>query len=61
VGGGGRETVLVKVSIAASKHHDQNNLGRKGFIYLMLLYHHCSSLKKVKTGNPTELEPGGRS
>jgi hypothetical protein len=27
----------------------------------MLLYHHCSSLKKVKTGNPTELEPGGRS
>ena len=31
-----RYTVLVRVTIAVMKHHDQSNLGRKGFIGL-----HC--------------------
>jgi hypothetical protein len=37
--------VLVKVTIAAVKHYDESNLGRKGLIQLTLPYHN-SSLKK---------------
>jgi hypothetical protein len=39
----------LRVSIAAMKPHDQNNWGRKGFIWLTLP-HHCSSSKEVRTG-----------
>ena len=42
-------SVLVRVTIAMMKHHDQNNLERKGFIWLTFP-HHCSSSKKVGTG-----------
>jgi hypothetical protein len=40
--------VLVRVTVAVMKHHDQNNLGREEFIWLMLPYHSSSS-KKVRT------------
>jgi hypothetical protein len=30
-----------------NKHHDQSNLGRKGFIWLICLGHNC--LKKART------------
>jgi hypothetical protein len=53
-------SVLVKVTIAVMKHHDQNNLGRKGFIWLTLP-HHCSSWKEVGTGTKTGQESRGRS
>jgi hypothetical protein len=42
-------SVLLMASIVVTKHHDQNNLGREGFIWLTFPYH-CSSLKKVRTG-----------
>jgi hypothetical protein len=29
------------------KHHEQRNLERRGFVWLMLL-HHCSSLEEVE-------------
>ena len=53
-------TVLVRVTIAVMKHHDQGNLGKKGFIQLTLPYH-CSSSKEVRTGTQTWQEPAGRS
>ena len=31
------------------KHHDQRDLGRKGFIWLQLP-NHCLSLKEIRTG-----------
>jgi hypothetical protein len=37
--------VSVRVTIAVMKHHDQNNLGRKGFVWLTFPYH-CSTLRK---------------
>jgi hypothetical protein len=53
--------VLVRVSAAARKHHDQKNkLGRKGFIHLTLPYC-CLSTKEVRTGTQSGQEPGGRS
>jgi hypothetical protein len=42
---------LVRVAIAEMKHHDQRNMGRKGF---------SSSLKEIRTGTPTGQNPGGR-
>jgi hypothetical protein len=50
--------VSVRVTIAVTKHHDQNNLGRKGFIRLTLP-HHCSSSKESRTGTQAGQEPGG--
>jgi hypothetical protein len=41
--------VLVRVSVAATKHHDQNNLERKGFVWLTLS-HSCSSSKEARIG-----------
>jgi hypothetical protein len=43
--------VLLRVTIAVLKNHDQNSLGREGFIWLTLP-HHCSSWK---------YGPGGRN
>ena len=53
--------LLVKVSIAVRKHHNQKSkLGRKGFIGLTLPP--CgSSLKEVRTGTQIGQEPRGRS
>ena len=48
------------VSIAMMEHHDQSNIGKKGFIWLTLL-HHSSSSKAVRTGTQTGQEPRGRS
>jgi hypothetical protein len=39
--------------VIKKKHHDQSNLGRKGFIQFLLPYY-SSSLKKVKKGSQTE-------
>ena len=52
--------VLGRVSIAATKHSDQSNLKRKGFIRLTLPQH-CSSSKEVRTGTHPGQDPGGRS
>jgi hypothetical protein len=49
---------LVKVSVAAMKHHDQN--ARKGLIQLSLP-HSCSSPKEIRAGTQTGQEPEGRS
>lgn len=49
--------VSVDVAIAGTKHHDQN-LGRKGFMWLHILSH--SPLRAAKAGTPTRnLEAGG--
>ena len=42
------------------KGHDQSSLGREGFVWLMLP-HHSSSLKEVRTGTQAGQEPKGRS
>lgn len=52
--------VLVRVTIAVFKYHDQSKLGRRGFIQL-ILPHHSSSSKEVKTGTQSRQEPGDRS
>ena len=52
--------VFIWVSVAVMKHHEQSNLGRKGFLWLALPQH-CSSSKEVKTGTQVGQEPGGRS
>jgi hypothetical protein len=50
--------VLVRVSVAVMKHHDQSNLGRKGFI-LLTLPHHSPLLKEAKAGTQgMKLEAG---
>jgi hypothetical protein len=54
-----KPSVLVKVTVVL-KHHHQSNFGREGFIWLMLP-HHCSSLKEVRTGTQTGQAPEGRS
>jgi hypothetical protein len=51
--------ILVWVSVAMEKHHDQSNLGRKGFSQLKLP-DHSSSSKEVRTGTQTMQEPGGK-
>lgn len=53
-------TACLRVAIAVMKHYDQKHLGRKGFIVLMIP-HHCSSSKKIRTGTQAWQEPGGRS
>jgi hypothetical protein len=40
--------------------YNQNYLGKKEFIWLILLYR-CSSLKEVRIGTQTGQEAGGRS
>jgi uncharacterized protein (DUF305 family) len=54
------EDVLVRVTSAVMKHHDQSNLRRKEFIQLMIP-HHSSSSKEVRTGTQAGQEPGGRN
>ena len=53
-------TVLVRVSTAMTKHHEQSKPKRKGFIWLTLP-HHSLSLKEVKTRTQTRQEPGGKN
>ena len=50
----------LRVFIAMMKHHDKKQVGKKGFMLLILLYH-CSRLKEVRTGIQIRQEPGGRS
>jgi hypothetical protein len=53
-------SVLVNITIALMKLHDQRNLRRKGFICLTSLYHSSSS-KEVRTETQVKQKPGGRS
>ena len=46
----------LKVFTAVMKYHDQSNVVRKGFIWLMFP-HLCSSLWEVRTGTQTGQEP----
>lgn len=52
--------VLVRITIAMMKNHDQSNMERKGFICLTFP-HLSSSLKEVRTRIQTGHQPGGRS
>jgi hypothetical protein len=53
-------TVLVRVDISVIKHHEQSNLGKKGFIWFPLP--HCSPSLEVRTGTQTgqDLEAGAQ-
>ena len=51
--------ILVRVSIAAVKHHDQKQVG-EGSVYVTYTSHHNSS-KKARTATQAGQEPGGRS
>jgi hypothetical protein len=53
-------SILVGATIGVIKHCDQSNLERKGLIWL-LLPHHSSSSKEVRTGTEAGQKPGGRS
>lgn len=53
-------TVLVMVTVAVKKHHDQSKSGRKAFIQFTLLHHNPSS-KEFKTETQREQEPVVRS
>ena len=53
-------SVLVRVSIAVLKHHDQSNLGRKGFTSRTILCNSSSS-KEVRARTQTGQESGSRS
>lgn len=51
------QCILVRVSVAAMKHHDQKSKkGGDGLIWLTFLYC-CSSLKEVRAGTQTGQEP----
>jgi hypothetical protein len=52
--------IIVRVTNTVIKHHEQINLGRKGFIRHSLPTH-CSSLKEVRKGTETWQEPGSGS
>ena len=54
-------TVLVRVTIAVIKHHDQSNLGGKGFNWLLMLPNHSSLPKEDRTRTQTGRKPGGRN
>jgi len=43
-------TVLVRVTIAASQHHDQSNLERKGLFGLYITVHWKKSGQELKHG-----------
>lgn len=55
-----KPAVLVKVTVTMMKHHDKSNLGRGELIWLSLP-HCCASLKKVRTGTPTQQKPAHRN
>lgn len=42
--------VLVRVTVAVIKHHDQNDLRIK-WLFLDILSYHCFSLKEVRIGS----------
>ena len=50
----------VGIIIAVIQHFDQSNLGRKGFIWLVVP-HLSQSLKEVRAGTQTGQESGGKS
>lgn len=52
--------LVLRVTIPVMKHHDKKGkLRRKGFSWLV--FPHCSSLMKGKTGTQAEEEPEGRN
>jgi hypothetical protein len=51
-----RDGVLVGVTIAVMKHHDQSNLRRKGLISLIVLYNSSLSIA-VKGSNSSRAGP----
>jgi hypothetical protein len=49
------------VIIAVMKHHNQSNLGKKGFfccccLFWLMLSHHSLSSKEIRTGTQAEQE-----
>ena len=50
----------VGIIIAVIQHFDQSNLGRKGFIWLVVP-HLSQSLKEIRPGTQSGQEPGGKS
>ena len=50
----------VMVTVAVLKHNNQQNLGRKEFIWFKFPYH-CLSPMEVRTGTQAGQEAGGRS
>jgi hypothetical protein len=59
-GRGKKIAILVRVTIAATKHLIQRNLGIKGFVWLTCP-RHSPSLKEVGNSTQSGQEPGGRS
>ena len=53
-------SVLCRAALAVKKLHEPNQLGDRGFIWLMCP-HHSPSLVDVRAGTQTGKEPGGRS
>ena len=53
--------ILVKVTIAVIKDHNQSNLGRKVFMWLTFIFTSLVLIREVRTGTQTGQEPGGRS
>ena len=56
----GGDGVLVRISIAVMKHHDQGQIREKVFIWLTPS-HHDPLLKAVRTGTQAGQEPKCRS
>lgn len=53
-------SVLVRVTIPVTKHHDQKQAGKKKCVWLTFL-HDSSTSKKARTGTEAGQEPGRRS
>jgi hypothetical protein len=53
-------TVLVRVTMVVTKHHDQEQLGEQR-VYLAYTSTSLSSLKEARTGTQTGKGPGSRS
>jgi hypothetical protein len=53
--------VLVRVTIAVMKHREQSYLEKKKEFIWLILPHHSSSSKELRTGTQKGQEPEGRS
>ena len=48
---------MVNVAIAVMKYHDQKQIEGKGLIWLILPFHHSSSIQGKNSGRKRSLEP----
>ena len=56
------QAVCLRVTIAVMKHHDQSNLGRKGFMWLMVLHHsHHGRKSGLELKKGRDLEAGAEA